>query len=115
MYESFVGLEIHIQLLTKTKVFCGCKAEFGDEPNTNVCPVCMGYPGVLPALNEKAMEMAYLVAYALNCQPNPVAIFERKNYIYPDLPKNYQISQFRSPVGINGSLDLNYRDIKKTV
>jgi len=115
MYESFVGLEIHIQLLTKTKVFCGCKAEFGDEPNTNVCPVCMGYPGVLPALNEKAMEMAYLVAYALNCQPNPVAIFERKNYFYPDLPKNYQISQFRSPVGINGSLDLNYRDIKKTV
>ena len=115
MYKSFVGLEIHIQLLTKTKVFCGCKAEFGDEPNTNICPVCMGYPGVLPALNEKAMEMAYLVSYALNCEPNPVAIFERKNYFYPDLPKNYQISQFRSPVGINGFLDLNYREERKRV
>lgn len=115
MYESFVGLEIHIQLLTKTKVFCGCKAEFGDEPNTNICPVCMGYPGVLPALNEKAMEMAYLVSYALNCEPNPVSVFERKNYFYPDLPKNYQISQFRSPVGINGFVDLKYRDIKKKV
>ncbi len=115
MFQSFIGLEIHIQLLTETKVFCGCKASFGDEPNTNICPVCMGYPGVLPALNEEAIRMAYVVAMALNCEPNEYAIFERKNYFYPDLPKNYQISQFRSPVGRNGYLDLEYRQQKKRV
>ncbi len=115
MYQTFIGLEIHIQLLTKTKVFCGCRAAFGDEPNTNVCPVCMGYPGVLPALNEEAIKMAYIVAKALNCSLNPMAIFERKNYFYPDLPKNYQISQFRSPVGKNGYVDLEFRKKKKRI
>ncbi len=115
MYQTFIGLEIHIQLLTKTKVFCGCRAAFGDEPNTNVCPVCMGYPGVLPALNEEAIKMAYIVAKALNCTLNPMAIFERKNYFYPDLPKNYQISQFRSPVGKNGYVDLEFRKKKKRI
>ncbi len=105
-YQSFIGLEIHIQLLTKTKIFCGCRSAFGDEPNTNVCPVCMGYPGVLPALNKEAIAKAYLVARALDCSLAAAAVFERKNYFYPDLPKNYQISQFASPVGRNGRIAL---------
>ncbi|MFO7782311.1 MAG: Asp-tRNA(Asn)/Glu-tRNA(Gln) amidotransferase GatCAB subunit B, partial [Spirochaetia bacterium] len=79
MYQSFVGLEIHVQLLTETKVFCSCRTSFGEEPNTNVCPVCMGYPGTLPTLNEEAIRMGYLVARALNCDLAPVSIFDRKN------------------------------------
>ncbi len=115
MYQSFIGLEIHIQLLTKTKAFCGCKANFGDEPNTNVCPVCMGYPGVLPSLNSEAIRMAYVVARALNCTLNPAAVFERKNYFYPDMPKNYQISQYAQPVGRNGWIDIEFRKKKKRI
>ncbi|MCG8479341.1 MAG: Asp-tRNA(Asn)/Glu-tRNA(Gln) amidotransferase subunit GatB [Spirochaetales bacterium] len=115
VYQSFVGLEIHIQLLTATKVFCGCRANFGDEPNTNVCPVCMGYPGVLPALNGEAIAMAYTVARSLNCELNDECVFDRKNYFYPDLPKNYQISQFHEPVGRNGYLDLEFHKKKKRV
>jgi len=102
MYQSFIGLEVHIHLSTKTKVFCGCPAAFGDEPNTNVCPVCMGYPGVLPALNAEAMRMSAVVSRALNCTISERTWFERKQYFYPDMPKNYQISQFASPVGVNG-------------
>ncbi len=115
MYQSFIGLEIHIQLLTESKVFCGCPAKFGDEPNTNVCPVCMGYPGVLPVLNGEAMRMAYVVARALHCELSPEAVFERKNYFYPDMPKNYQISQFASPVGRNGYLEIEIEKRKKRV
>jgi len=115
MYQSFVGLEIHVQLLTRTKIFCSCAASFGDEPNTNVCPVCMGYPGVLPALNGEAMEMAYTVARALNCELAPECSFDRKNYFYPDLPKNYQISQYHTPLGKNGYLDLEFRKKRKRV
>lgn len=115
MYQSFIGLEIHIQLLTNTKVFCSCAANFGDEPNTNVCPVCMGYPGVLPALNEEAMEKAYLVARALNCDLSPECYFDRKNYFYPDLPKNYQITQFNQPLGTNGYIDLEFRKNRKRI
>ncbi|MBN2873482.1 MAG: Asp-tRNA(Asn)/Glu-tRNA(Gln) amidotransferase GatCAB subunit B, partial [Spirochaetales bacterium] len=84
-YQSFIGLEVHIHLLTKTKAFCSCKAAFGDEPNTNVCPVCMGYPGVLPTLNGEAMRMAAVVAKALNCTLSPRTWFERKQYFYPDM------------------------------
>lgn len=114
MYQSFIGLEIHIQLQTRTKIFCGCRAAYGDEPNTNVCPVCMGYPGVLPALNGYAMELSYLVAEALHCQPSQVCSFDRKNYFYPDLPKNYQISQFASPVGTNGFIEYEHNnELKK--
>ncbi len=105
-YQSFIGLEIHIHLLTESKVFCNCPARFGDEPNRNVCPVCMGYPGVLPALNEEAIFMSYLVGRALNCELADEAIFDRKNYFYPDMTKNYQISQFHSPVGRNGWFDI---------
>ncbi|MDR0669655.1 MAG: Asp-tRNA(Asn)/Glu-tRNA(Gln) amidotransferase subunit GatB [Treponema sp.] len=119
MYQSFIGLEIHIHLLTRTKVFCGCRSAFGDEPNTNVCPVCMGYPGVLPSLNIEAMKMGCLVARALNCVIPGTTWFERKQYFYPDMPKNYQISQFASPLGQEGFMDLEGRiggaDIKKHV
>lgn len=106
MYQSFVGLEIHIHLLTKSKIFCSCKAHFGDAPNTNVCPVCMGYPGVLPVLNAQAMKLGYIVARALNCKLSQRTVFERKNYFYPDLPKNYQISQFANPIGEEGYIDI---------
>lgn len=113
-YETFVGLEIHIHLLTKTKMFCGCKANYGDEPNTNVCPVCLGYPGVLPTVNEEAMKMGYAVARALNCKLSRKTFFERKNYFYPDMPKNYQISQFQEPVGVEGYMEFEYEgEIKK--
>ena len=115
MYQSYVGLEIHIQLLTRSKVFCSCRAAFGEEPNSNICPVCMGYPGVLPALNEEAVRQAYLVCRALECRLNESGIFERKNYFYPDMPKNYQISQFDSPFGVEGHLDLEYRKRKRRV
>ncbi len=115
MYQSYVGLEIHIQLLTASKVFCSCRAAFGEEPNSNICPVCMGYPGVLPALNEEAVRQAYLVCRALDCRLNSSGIFERKNYFYPDMPKNYQISQFASPFGVEGHVDLEYRKRKRRV
>jgi len=115
MYQSYIGLEIHIQLLTVSKVFCTCRAAFGEEPNSNICPVCMGYPGVLPVLNEEAVRQSYLVCRALECRLNREGVFERKNYFYPDMPKNYQISQFASPFGVEGSLDLEYRKRKRAV
>ncbi len=113
--RSFVGLEIHVQLLTHTKIFCGCRASFGDEANTNVCPVCLGYPGVLPVLNRDALQKAYVIAKALNCTPAEFVQFDRKNYFYPDLPKNYQISQFDKPVGRNGYIDIEFHSKKRRV
>ncbi len=115
MYQSFIGLEIHIQLLTRTKVFCGCRSAFGEEPNTNVCPVCLGYPGVLPTLNAEAIRMAYVVARTLNCELAEYSLFERKNYYYPDLPKNYQISQYAAPLGRGGYLDIEFHGKRKRV
>ncbi|MDR2049567.1 MAG: Asp-tRNA(Asn)/Glu-tRNA(Gln) amidotransferase subunit GatB [Treponema sp.] len=109
MYQSFIGLEVHIHLLTATKVFCGCRSAFGDEPNSNVCPVCMGYPGVLPTLNLEAMRMGCMVAKALNCSIPERTWFERKQYFYPDMTKNYQISQFASPLGQGGWIELEGR------
>ncbi len=106
MYQSFIGVEIHVQLTTESKVFCSCKNRFGDEPNTNICPVCMGLPGTLPALNSQAIKKAYAVAAALNCKLAEECVFERKNYFYPDLPKNYQISQFEKPLGTDGYVDI---------
>ncbi|MDR1470841.1 MAG: Asp-tRNA(Asn)/Glu-tRNA(Gln) amidotransferase subunit GatB [Spirochaetaceae bacterium] len=115
MYQSFIGLEVHIHLLTKTKVFCGCKQNFGDGPNTNVCPVCLGYPGVLPALNVEAMRMGCTVARALGCTIPPKTWFDRKQYFYPDMTKNYQISQFHQPLGQDGLVTIEGRGIQKTV
>ncbi|MGQ9631903.1 MAG: Asp-tRNA(Asn)/Glu-tRNA(Gln) amidotransferase subunit GatB [bacterium] len=105
-YEALIGLEVHVQLSTKSKIFCGCSTEFGAPPNTQVCPVCLGLPGVLPVLNRKAVEYAIMTALALNCEIRPYNKFARKNYFYPDLPKNFQISQYDEPLAQNGHLEI---------
>ncbi|MDR2505772.1 MAG: Asp-tRNA(Asn)/Glu-tRNA(Gln) amidotransferase subunit GatB [Oscillospiraceae bacterium] len=106
LYETVVGLEIHVELATESKVFCGCSTKFGGEPNTKVCPVCMGLPGSLPRLNEKAVEYALRAGLALNCEITRNAKFDRKHYFYPDLPKAYQISQLYLPLCVNGYVDI---------
>ena len=103
-YEAVIGLEIHVQLSTRTKMFCGCALSFGDEPNVHTCPVCLGHPGTLPVANERAVEYALQIALALGCEVAPRSIFHRKNYFYPDLPKGYQISQYDTPLALGGRL-----------
>ena len=114
-YEPVIGLEVHVQLLTATKIFCSCSTRFGDAANTNVCPVCLGLPGALPVLNRRAVEFATLAAMALNCRTNETSIFARKNYFYPDLPKGYQISQYDKPLAQHGAIEINTNGATKKI
>jgi len=114
-YQTVIGLEVHLQLKTQTKAFCGCSTEFGQEPNSQVCPVCLGFPGSLPVLNKAALDYAIKVALALNCQVQEYTKFDRKNYFYPDLPKNYQISQYDLPLSKNGFLDIDLNSQTKRI
>lgn len=109
-YEAVIGLEVHAQLLTETKAFCSCSTKFGSTPNSNVCPVCIGHPGVLPVLNKKVVEFSVLMGLATNCKINERSVFARKNYFYPDLPKGYQISQYEEPICENGFIEINIKD-----
>jgi aspartyl-tRNA(Asn)/glutamyl-tRNA(Gln) amidotransferase subunit B len=111
-WEAVIGLEVHARLLTTTKIFCGCSPAFGAPPNTHVCPICLGYPGSLPVLNRKAVELAVRMGLATDCEVHPRSVFARKNYFYPDLPKGYQISQFDRPIATNGRIgDVRIRRI----
>src|SRR5581483_9401821 len=110
-YEAVIGLEVHAQLLTESKMFCACSARYaGAEPNTLVCPICLGMPGVLPVINQKAVEYTILTALALNCEIPEYAKFDRKNYHYPDLMKGYQVSQYDQPLSRNGWLEIEGED-----
>ena len=113
-FETVIGLEVHCQLVTRSKMFCGCSADYsGAGPNTHVCPVCMGMPGVLPVINEKAIEYIVMTGLALNCQIPEFSKFDRKNYHYPDQMKGYQISQYDLPVCVNGWLEVNVDGTKR--
>jgi len=114
-YEAVIGLEVHAQLLTKTKIFCGCSTQFGDAPNVNTCPVCLGLPGTLPVLNKRAVELAMRAALALNCTVHEHSRFARKNYFYPDLPKGYQISQYELPLATSGHIEIEVGGAKKRI
>ncbi|MBI4729801.1 MAG: hypothetical protein HY775_09930, partial [Acidobacteria bacterium] len=105
-YEAVIGLEVHVELATRSKMFCACPTEFGAEPNTQTCPVCLGEPGSLPVPNERAVEWTIKIGLALGCRVAPRSLFHRKNYFYPDMPKNYQISQYDLPLCVGGALDV---------
>jgi aspartyl-tRNA(Asn)/glutamyl-tRNA(Gln) amidotransferase subunit B len=114
-YETVIGLEVHVQLLTNSKIFCACANRFGDPPNTNVCPVCLGLPGTLPVLNKRAVELAVRASLALHCTVHEHSRFARKNYFYPDLPKGYQISQYELPLATNGWIEIDHDGEKKPI
>ncbi len=114
-YEAVIGLEVHVQIGTRTKIFCSCPVEFGSAPNSNVCPVCLGLPGALPVLSRQAVELAISAGLALHCTVNPFSQFARKNYFYPDLPKGYQISQYDQPLAENGYVDITTEAGKKRI
>jgi len=114
-YETVIGLEVHVELKTESKIFCGCSTEFGAPPNTHTCPICLGHPGVLPVLNKQAVEYAMKAAMALNCEIADVSKFDRKNYFYPDSPKAYQISQYDQPIGQNGWIDIEVNGQTKRI
>jgi len=112
-YEPVIGLEVHCQLLTKSKAFCSCSTRFGNEPNSNVCPVCLGMPGVLPVLNKQVVEFTIKMGLATDCSVSPKSILARKNYFYPDLPKGYQISQYEEPICTKGFVEIEFEDGKR--
>jgi aspartyl-tRNA(Asn)/glutamyl-tRNA(Gln) amidotransferase subunit B len=114
-YEAVIGLEVHAQLLTESKIFCGCSTRFGEEPNQNTCPVCMGFPGVLPVLNERVVRFAIRAGLAAHCEITRNSRFARKNYFYPDLPKGYQISQYELPLCVNGYVEVESNGSKKQI
>jgi aspartyl-tRNA(Asn)/glutamyl-tRNA(Gln) amidotransferase subunit B len=114
-YEAVIGLEVHVQLLTESKIFCSCSTRFGDPPNSNTCPVCLGLPGALPVLNREAVTMAMKAALALNCSLNPRSRFARKNYFYPDLPKGYQISQYDEPLSQDGWIEIEAEGVRQRI
>src|SRR5262252_854880 len=114
-YEPIIGLEVHAQLLTRAKIFCGCSTKFGSEPNSNACPVCAGFPGVLPVLNKKVVEFAIRAGLATHCTVVPFSRLARKNYFYPDLPKGYQISQYELPLCVNGYIAVTVNGSSKQI
>ncbi len=114
-YTATIGLEVHVQLATRTKMFCGCRTDFGAAPNTQVCPVCLGYPGTLPVINGEAVRLTVLAGLMLGCRIPPLSKFDRKNYFYPDMPKNYQISQYDQPLCLGGTLEIECGGARKTV
>ncbi len=114
-YEAVIGLEVHLQLYTKSKAFCGCSTLFGQKPNSQTCPVCLGMPGSLPVLNKTALEYALKAALALNCKVSDFVKFDRKNYFYPDLPKNFQISQYKWPLSKDGFLEIKTNNVNKNI
>ena len=114
-YETVIGLEVHVQLKTQSKIFCSCSTEFGRPANENTCPICLGMPGVLPVLNKKAVEFAMLACLATHCQINPRNTFDRKNYFYPDLPKGYQITQLNLPIGEHGHINIDVAGVQKRI
>ena len=107
-YEPVIGLEVHAQMKTKSKAFCKCSTDFHSSPNSNVCPVCLGYPGTLPVLNEELVEYTIRMGLATNCKIRETSIFARKNYFYPDLTKGYQITQFETPLCYDGYIDITF-------
>lgn len=115
MWETVIGLEVHVELSTKTKIFCGCSTAFGAKPNTQCCPVCMGLPGALPVFNSEVLRYATMAAIAFNCEISKTSVFDRKNYFYPDLPKAYQISQLYFPIGKNGKVQIKVGDTEKVI
>ena len=114
-FDTIIGLEIHAQLRTRSKMFCGCEVQFGALPNTLVCPVCLGLPGALPVVNSKAVHLAVRAALALGCEVHSRSAFARKNYFYPDLPKGYQITQYDQPLSTNGHLELPVDETRATL
>lgn len=114
-YEAVIGLEVHVQLATNTKIFCGCPTSFGEDPNSNTCPVCLGLPGALPVLSREAVELAVQGSLALRCAVNEKSVFARKNYFYPDLPKGYQISQYDQPLAEHGWMEIDVEGVKKRI